>query len=93
MSAEHWDDPEKFDPERFSPERAEHKRHPFQFIPFGGGAHKCIGIHFAGMMVKSFMHQMLLKYEWKISADYNPQHQIFPMPKQKDDLPLVLKSL
>jgi len=87
---EYWDNPEVFDPERFSPGRAEHKRHPFQFIPFGGGAHKCIGMHFAGMIVKTFMHQMLLAYEWQVPEGYNPVHQIFPMPKQKDDLPLLL---
>ena len=90
MMAEHWDNPEIFDPERFSPERAEHKRHSFQFIPFGGGAHKCIGMHFAGMIVKCFMHQMLLRYEWKVPEGYNPEHQVFPMPKQKDGLPLQL---
>jgi cytochrome P450 len=92
MMKEHWDNPEKFDPDRFSPERAEHKRHPFQFVPFGGGAHKCIGIHFAGMLMKCFMHQMLLANEWAVPAGYNPKHQIFPMPKQKDDLPLTLMA-
>ncbi len=42
--AEHWTNPDHFDPERFSPERAEHKRHSFQWLPFGGGAHKCLGL-------------------------------------------------
>jgi cytochrome P450 len=90
MMKEHWDEPEKFDPERFSPERAEHKRHPYQFLPFGGGAHKCIGIHFSGMIVKCFMNQMLLNYEWQVPDGYDPKHQVLPMPKQKDDLPLIL---
>ena len=88
--AEHWDNPEKFDPDRFSKERAEHKRHSHQFVPFGGGAHKCIGMNFAQMIVKCFMHQMLLKYDWDVPAGYNPEHQAFPLPKQKDDLPLIL---
>ncbi|NRB39445.1 MAG: cytochrome P450 [Pseudomonadales bacterium] len=90
---EYWQAPEKFDPERFSDERAEHKRHPFAFIPFGGGAHKCIGLHFAGMLTKCFMHQMLLTYEWQVPEGYAPEHQVFPMPKQKDDLPLQLKRI
>jgi hypothetical protein len=47
-------------------------------------------MHFAGMIVKCFMHQMLLAYEWKVPEGYNPEHQVFPMPKQKDDLPLIL---
>jgi hypothetical protein len=36
------------------------------------------------------MHQMLLKYDWDVPAGYNPEHQAFPLPKQKDDLPLIL---
>ena len=40
-----WDRPHSFDPDRFA--REEHKQHPFQWAPFGGGAHKCIGLHFA----------------------------------------------
>lgn len=91
MMEEYWDNPQQFDPERFSAERAEHKRHAFQFIPFGGGAHKCIGLHFAGMIMKCFMHQMLLRYEWKVPEGYTPVQQVFPLPKQKDDLPLTLK--
>ena len=88
---EYWSNPNTFDPDRFSPERAEHKQHPFQFIAFGGGAHKCIGMHFAGMIVKTFMHQMLLNYEWSVIPGYNPKHQAVPLPKQADDLPLTLK--
>ena len=90
MMPEHWDKPDVFDPDRFSPERAEHKRHPFQYIPFGGGAQKCIGMHFAGMIVKCFMHQALQMYRWEVPADYQPKQQTFPMPKQADDLPLAL---
>ena len=33
-----WHEPFAFDPERFSPARAEDKKHPFMFLPFGGGA-------------------------------------------------------
>ena len=42
-----WSEPDHFDPERFSPARAEHRRHPFAWVPFGGGAHMCLGLHFA----------------------------------------------
>jgi cytochrome P450 len=43
-----WPNPEAFDPERFEAERAS-AMHPFQWIPFGGGARKCIGAQFAMM--------------------------------------------
>lgn len=88
---DYWSNPEQFDPDRFAPHRAEHKQHPFQFIAFGGGAHKCIGMHFAGMIVKTFLHQMLLTYEWQTVPGYHPQHQSVPLPKQADDLPLLLR--
>lgn len=46
-----WTDPAKFDPERFAEPRAEHKRHRYAFAPFGGGAHKCIGMVFGQLEV------------------------------------------
>lgn len=38
-----WPEPERFDPERFLVERPQ----PNTFIPFGGGAHRCLGATFA----------------------------------------------
>jgi cytochrome P450 len=93
LMAEYWDEPGKFDPDRWSAQRAEHKRHPFQYIGFGGGAHKCIGMHFAKLIVKTFMNQMLLSYTWETPKGYNPSMQAVPMPKQQDDLPLTLKPI
>ena len=90
---EFWTNPDSFDPERFSPERAEHKNHSFCYLPFGGGAHKCIGMHFAIMVAKTFMHQMLLKYEYSTPADYNPKMDYMPLPKPHDGIPMTLKRL
>jgi cytochrome P450 len=39
-----WDEPDAFDPDRFA---GDHKRHRFQYIPFGGGARLCVGARFA----------------------------------------------
>jgi len=88
-----WSNPDQFDPDRFSPERAEHKRHNFAFTPFGGGAHKCIGLHFAGMQVKCFLHQFLLHYRFSVKDGYNPRLMMIPMPKPMDDLPLCLEKI
>lgn len=43
---EFWTNPELFDPTRFSPE-SEKGRHKYAYLPFGGGLHACIGMHYA----------------------------------------------
>ncbi|WP_022957758.1 cytochrome P450 [Spongiibacter tropicus] len=90
--SDYWTNPHSFDPERFFPERAEQKGHPFCFMPFGGGAHKCIGMHFAAMQSKLFMHQFLRKYEFRLPDDYKVAFTYIPMPKIKDGLPLVVEK-
>lgn len=90
---EFWTNPEAFDPERFAPDRQEHKSHSFAFMPFGGGAHKCIGMHFAAMVAKTFMHQFILSYDYTSLSSSNPKMEYFPLPKPGDGVPLTLKPL
>lgn len=90
---EYWSNPYKFDPERFSPERAENKKHMFQWIPFGGGAHMCIGQHFADLQVRCLMHQFLQRFKWEIPKDYNMPYQLVPIAKPKDGLPVKLTRI
>ncbi|NRB37731.1 MAG: cytochrome P450 [Pseudomonadales bacterium] len=90
---EFWTNPMEFDPYRFSAEREEFKSHSFAYMPFGGGAHKCIGMHFANMIVKCFLHQFLLNYEWSVEPGYKPKMEAFPLPKTADGLPLILKKI
>ncbi|MFK8020944.1 MAG: cytochrome P450 [Pseudomonadales bacterium] len=86
-----WTEPHKFDPARF--ERGEHKQHPFLFHPFGGGAHKCIGMHFAKMVFCSFMYHLISAHEIKLRPNYDPKWQYLPMPKPKDNLPMCLTPI
>ena len=53
-----WDRPREFDPLRFMPE-AESERHKFAFVPFGGGIHKCLGLHFSMQQARIFMTRLL----------------------------------
>jgi cytochrome P450 len=87
---QYWDKPMSFDPDRFSPKRSEHKRHPFMFHPFGGGAHKCIGMHFAMMNAKCFLNQFLRQYRFETPPGYQPWMHVIPMPRPGDFLPLKL---
>ncbi|MBN8508946.1 MAG: cytochrome P450 [Burkholderiales bacterium] len=88
-----WTNPHDFDPERFAPERAEHKRHAYAYVPFGGGAHLCIGQHFADMEVKSVMHQLLRRWRWRVADGYRMPYQLVPIAKPRDGLPVVLEAL
>jgi cytochrome P450 len=90
---EFWSDPEAFDPQRFSAQRQEHRRHKFQFIPFGGGAHKCIGMNFAQMNAKLFMHQLLRQYRVSLRPGYRTGSQILPTPCPPQGLPLRIEKL
>ena len=57
-----WPDPDKFDPLRFTDE-AQRGRHRFAWVPFGGGAHMCLGLHFAYMQAKCFARHFLQNLE------------------------------
>jgi cytochrome P450 len=88
-----WSNPESFDPERFGPARQEDKGHAFAWVPFGGGAHVCIGQHFATLQVKAIMHQLLLRYRWSIAPGYTMPYQLVPIAKPRDGLPVTLERL
>ena len=88
-----WTQPTEFDPERFSPARAEHRRHAYGYLPFGGGAHLCIGQHFADLEVKSVMHQVLRRFRFSVPAGYRMPYQLVPIAKPKDGLPITLQRL
>jgi cytochrome P450 len=92
LDPEHWTDPEKFDPLRFTPEQVA-ARHKYAWVPFGGGAHMCIGLHFAYMQVKVLMAQILTRYRIEIAPGYAPKWQPFPIPKPRDGLKVTFAPI
>jgi cytochrome P450 len=89
-----WTDPEKFDPDRFAEPRAEHKKHRYAFAPFGGGAHKCIGMVFGQLEVKTVVHRLLRRYRLElVRPDYKPRYDYGGMPVPMDGMPIVLRPL
>ncbi|SEF83930.1 Cytochrome P450 [Thermomonospora echinospora] len=88
-----WKDPERFDPERFAEGRREDKSHKYAWAPFGGGAHKCIGLHFAGLQIKSVFHQVLLNFRWSVPDGYQWPLDTTSLPSPKDGLPVRLERL
>ncbi len=90
--AEYWPDPDTFDPMRFTPE-AVRGRHKYAWVPFGGGAHMCIGLHFAYMQAKIVLHHLLTTHQVSVPAGYEPKWQMFPIPRPRDGLPVTLTPL
>jgi cytochrome P450 len=85
--AEHWPDPQRFDPMRFTPE-ASKPRHKYAWVPFGGGAHMCIGLHFATMQIRILMAQLLSRYRIELEEGSGAEWQAWPIPRPKDGLPV-----
>jgi cytochrome P450 len=88
--AEHWPAPETFDPLRFT-EANSRGRHKYAFVPYGGGAHMCLGLHFAYMQAKCFAYHFLTAAEASVADGYRPDWSMWPIPKPRDGLRVRLK--
>ena len=87
-----WPDPETFDPMRFTDE-ASRSRHRFAFVPFGGGAHMCLGLHFANMQAKCFARHFLQNLRVALPPGTTPDWQMWPIPKPRDGLQVTLSPV
>jgi cytochrome P450 len=63
----HWDDAETFNPRRFEPEQSE-ARHPFAFIPFGGGPRTCVGNNMALMQILLIIVAFVRRYDFALAT-------------------------
>jgi len=69
-----WENPTRFDPDRFAGERGK-AIHPYAWIPFGAGRHKCMGFQFAMLQLKSVFATLLRKYDFELAQDfYEPDY-------------------
>jgi cytochrome P450 len=84
-----WPDPERYDPMRFTAEETR-RRHKFAFVPFGGGAHMCLGLHFAYMQAKCFTWHFLNNFRVAVAPGYQANWRMLPIPYPRDGLPVTL---
>jgi cytochrome P450 len=90
--SEVWPEPDRFDPLRFT-EEAQRSRHRFAFVPYGGGAHMCLGLHFAYMQAKCFARHFLQNLEVSLEPGYRPEWQMWPIPKPRDGLRVTVRPV
>jgi len=91
---QYYPDPERFDPERFTQENMA-KRHPFTYLPFGGGPRICLGRRFAMMQTKTGMVHILSHFEVALWKDTPVPIKLHPKPfllQPLEDIYLVLKK-
>jgi cytochrome P450 len=62
---------EKFQPERF----LQRQFSPYEFLPFGGGARRCIGSAFAQMEMKLILAKVLKTWSMKLVSTYEIKPQ------------------
>jgi cytochrome P450 len=92
-SERYWSEPERFDPDRFSEGRREDKAHRFAWMPFGGGVHQCIGMHFGTLEVKTLLHELLRTRRLSVRPGYEMPLDTTSLPKPGDGLPVRLERL
>ena len=61
-----WPEPERFRPERF----LETKPTPYEFLPFGGGVRRCLGMAFALVEMKIVLAELLSRVELRAAPGY-----------------------
>lgn len=88
-----WTEPTRFDPERFAPERAEDRRHKGIYLPFGAGAHACIGQFFAGVQAKAFLHALLTRCRLRLTHDYEGHHTFNTLGTVSGNIRITLEPL
>ncbi|WP_353229940.1 cytochrome P450 [Novosphingobium sp.] len=87
-----WPEPDRFDPLRFTPDKVA-ARHKYAWVPYGGGAHMCLGLHFATMQTKILTHHVLSRYQVSVPDGYAPRWQAWPIPRPRDGLQLELRRI
>jgi cytochrome P450 len=85
-----WDEPGRYNPDRFHPDETR-LRHRFAFVPFGGGAHGCLGANFASLQVRGLLRHLLESHELVLASGRAPQWYHWPNCRPLGGLPIELR--
>ncbi len=84
--SDYFSQPDRFDPDRFLPERGEGQM--YEFIPFGGGVHACLGAQLAMLLMKMFAVNLLHQFDWKLLDEATFVQ--FPLKRIQDNYQIQL---
>jgi len=85
---EHFQSPEKFKPDRFLSDSKEGKL--YEFIPFGGGVHACLGAQMAMVITKVFISRFLASFNFDLTGQ--AKFVNFPLKKIKSEYQISIED-
>lgn len=85
-----WAEPQRYNPQRFSPDEAR-TRHRFAFVPFGGGAHGCLGANFASLQVRALLRYLLEHHQLVLTNERPPHWYHWPNCRPLGGLPIEIR--
>lgn len=83
-----WDRPAAFVPERFDASNSE-GRHPYSYIPFGGGAHFCVGKNLAMLEAVMVLASLVSRFRLKLVDGYRAEMDPGLSLRIRDGLPMI----
>ncbi|MEU9471804.1 cytochrome P450 [Streptomyces avermitilis] len=85
-----WPQATEFLPERWSPGHPAHRpATPSTYLPFGGGAHRCIGSPFATAELKTILIELLRRTELRLEGEVTPASIMAMRPRR--GVPVVVR--
>ncbi|MFN7209150.1 MAG: cytochrome P450 [Aggregatilineales bacterium] len=86
----YFEQPEAFLPERFAPENLS-RIHRYAYLPFGLGAHQCIGNQFAMVEGQLVLATLVPRLDLSLPEDYVPQTRALITYGISNGLPMTIK--
>jgi cytochrome P450 len=85
-----YSDPDRFKPERF----LDRKFSPYEYLPFGGGSRRCIGVALAELEMKLVLATIMSRYELALSDSrpVRPQNRLNFLLAPQGGVKMVLKG-
>ncbi|MEZ0095768.1 cytochrome P450 [Streptacidiphilus sp. EB129] len=81
-----WDEPNRFRPERWDPDSEGYRApSPFEYLPFGYGARRCIGAGIAGTAIPAALSRLVQRAELELLS-HDPQPAGIPAMYPRDGL-------